>query len=461
MVLTGKKYVQVVNDTTVILFHDVARANPVLLGNGATADFRFGYLQKTSTYGNWIQQRNRRMAHYKQPFTSFYHVKSGDVTVLDHTSFASGDDFTLSQSQLIQKPMDTNKPSLNLPNKESWLYRGDITTFSNRVDVKSIPAGSQSDPIVINSASGGFVSNSIGEEGAPVYLDIDTKFTGTLKFTVTNIETADSSVPSNIKYQYVLNGEGSADAQPFNTGYNAWGSQAYDYNGTTHTASSSSTVSIAVGFGSGQTQDPQNRVLHSVALKVWLPDVVHAGTGERTRATYTIWFENNAAATAENVPVKLFYGGGLQPGRTITGSVGSFSLTNLQLAPVVLRNRHYVHYQVSESNTDPDPTVEIEVNGIPMIGYSGLGDTVITSNTNNALMVGSGTALQYSLPYIKQDSTTTTGPSYGDIAPWVEQATQTKDLYRLHAGKRYQCLVTHTSSKTFETDYNAGNWQLV
>ena len=161
------------------------------------------------------------------------------------------------------------------------------------------------------------------------------------------------------------------------------------------------------------------------------------------------------------MPARLFYGGGLQPGRTITGSVGSFSLTNIEAASLVMRNRHYVHYQVSESNTDPDPTVEIEVNGIPMIGYSGLGDTVITSNSTNALMIGSNTALEYSLPYIKQDSTTATGPFHGDIAPWVEQATQTKDLYRLHAGKRYLCLVTHTSSKTFETDFNAGNWQLV
>jgi len=96
-----------------------------------------------------------------------------------------------------------------------------------------------------------------------------------------------------------------------------------------------------------------------------------------------------------------------------------------------------------------------------MIGYSGSGETIITGKDNNALMVGADAAQNYSLPYIQEDTSSATGPyNTGDIAPWVEQTTQTKDLYRLHAGKRYKCLVTHTSSKTFNTDFDAGNWEL-
>jgi hypothetical protein len=467
MVLTGKKYVQVVDATTVILFHDSARNNPVYIGNGGTGNFIQGFMQKTTVYGNWIQQRNRRLAHYKQPFTSMYSVTSGNnAIILDHTQRARGNEFSYSTIDLVSEPMFDGKPLLNLPSKNATLDRGDLQLNSRYFTIYDDPKGSQDDPIIINSRSGDFVSNSIGEEGAPIYIDLDSKFTGTLKIDVTNVETADSTTPTQIKYQYILNGEGATAAQPFNTGYNAWGSQAYDYNGTTHTASYGSTIEIPVTAGSGQIQDSMNRVLYSVALKVWIPDVVHASTSDNTRATYTIWFENNATATTDNVPVKLFYGGGLQPNRTILGNLNT-TQDALEFNTFILRNRHYVHYLVQESNSDPDPTVEIDVKGIPLIGYSGTGETVITgSSSPNILMdAGSFGNRHYDLPYIDETITKTGGGAFlidnKDVAPWVEQAAQTAGQYRLYRGQRYECLTSHTSSKTFEADFNQGRWALL
>lgn len=454
MNLTGKKYVQVVDDTTVILFHDSARTNPVYI-DGYGQNFRFGYLQKHSTFhGTQIQQRGRRIFNYSKPFTSFYYVQGdNNATVLDHTSVASGDDLNQSLSDIVQ-PTDTTRPLLNIPGKSAWLYRGDFGSISNLTKFTNA-AGSASDPIIINSKSGGFVSASIGEEGAPVYIDLDSKFTGTLKFTVTNIETADSTTPTDIKYQFITNGDGPTTAQPFNSSINGWGSQFYDTNLTVNTASAGSTVSIPLNEAAGLGEHYNNEILYSIALKIWIPDVVHASTSDNTKATYTIWFENNAEATADGAPVKLFYGGGIQPGRTIYGNIPGISLSNFgSFSYNLFRSNHYVHYSVDENRGNPAPQVEITLRGIPLVGYTGTGETVV--GDEYSLMYGDGS---YELPYIQEDATSPT-PYRKGIAPWVEQATQVAGYYRLYKGKKYKCLTSHTSSKLFETDFDSGFWEL-
>ena len=463
MVLSGKKYVQVTGDKTLILFHDSARTNPVIIDNGDTQSyFRQGYLQTTTTYGNWIQQRNRRLTNYTQPFTSKYAVSSGNnATILDYTTGATDTQFSLGLSAIKTKSRDTAKPLLNLPNKTATLERGPLQYNVSNVTFKNTPTGSVSDPIIIKSLSSGYVSNSIGEEGAPIYLDIDTKFTGTLKIDVSEVETADSTTPTQIKYQYILNGEAPTTAQPFNSSYNAWGSQFYDTNLTTYTTSFGSTIEIPVTAASGQTQDPQNRILYSIALKVWIPDVVHADIADNTRATYTIYFENNANATADGAEVRLFYGSGMQPGKILRNtdkhSLGfQFSTTDRLLG----RNRHYVHYQINETNTTPNPDVELVVKGIPYIGYTGTGDTVIASGSGNVLNDPGSKTTQYTLPYIDETVTSIPTETYKDVAPWVEQTIQTAGQYRIYRGQRYRCDTTHTSSKNFETDLNQGLWTL-
>jgi hypothetical protein len=276
-----------------------------------------------------------------------------------------------------------------------------------------------------------------------------------LKFTVTNIETADSTAPTNIKYQFITNGDGPTSAQTLSSGINGWGTQFYDTNLTVNTASASATVSIPLGEAAGLGEHYNNQILYSIALKIWIPDVVHAAEADRTKATYTIWFENNAEATTDGVPVKLFYGSGIQPGRTIHGTIPGLGLTNLTSLPYALfRSNHYVHYGVDENRGDPAPQVEITLRGIPLVGYTGTGETVVGDTP--ALMSGDGS---YDLPYIQEDATSAT-PYQKGIAPWVEQATQVAGYYRLYKGKKYKCLTAHTSSKTFEADFDLGFWEL-
>ena len=220
-------------------------------------------------------------------------------------------------------------------------------------------------------------------------------------------------------------------------------------------------MSIPVTAATDQNQDPNNRVLFSIALKVWLPGVVHSGTSDKTRATYTIYYENNAQATADGAPVKLFYGSGMQPG---TDRINT-SATTFQFAStdnLIGRNRHYVHYEVTESNSQPNPDVELVVKGIPYIGYTGMGDTVIVAGDQNVLNSSFESTDQYKLPFI--DETRTTAPSSGlntDVAPWLEQTLQTESQLRVHRGQRYQCQTTHTSDKVFEKDFDKGLWTLL
>lgn len=464
MALTGKKYVRVIGDKIVTLYHDSARNNPVMIDNGDVANrFRQGYLQKTTSYGNWIQQRNRRIANYGRPFTSKYSVSgNNNANVLDFTTNARDTQFSLGLVSMKTQARDTANPLLNLPNKTASLERGNLKyNMLISPSLKTTPAGTQTDPIIIKSESTGFTSGSVGEEGAPIYIDIDTRYTGTLKFAVSDVETADSSTPSNLNYQFVLNGIGATSAQSANTEANGWGSTSFDSNLTTNTASLGSTVSIPVTAATDQNQDPNNRVLFSIALKVWLPGVVHSSTSDKTRATYTIYYENNAQATADGAPVKLFYGSGMQPN---TDRINT-SATTFQFASadnIVGRNRHYIHYEVTESNSQPNPDVELVVKGIPYIGYSGMGDTVIVAGDQNVLNQSFEGTDQYKLPFI--DETLSAVPSSGartDAAPWLEQTTQTESQIRIHRGQRYQCQTTHTSGKVFENDFDKGLWSLL
>jgi hypothetical protein len=466
MVLSGKKYVRVTGDRTITLYHDSGRTNPVIISNGDTQSFfRQGYLQKSTTYGNWIQQRNRRLTNYTRPFTSKYSVGSGNnARVINYTTDARDTQFSKGVLAVVNVARDTTNPLLNIPNKVALLERGDLQSGVRTVTFKDTPTGSQSDPIVIKSISTGFTSNSVGEEGAPIYIDLDTKFTGTLKIDVSNVTTADSTTPTQVKYQYILNGEAPTTAQPFNTETNAWGSQFYDTNLTTNTETFGTTIEIPVTAATGQDQDPQNRVLYSVALKVWLPDVVHTSDSDITDATYTIYFENNAQAVADGAPVRLFYGSGLQPGVDMINTERYISQGfQFQYTDYMLhRNRHWVHYSVDETNSTPNPAVELVVKGIPYIGYTGMGDTVVVAgdvNILNAPFGGSGG--QYTLPYINETVTSVPAQEYIDVAPWVEQTAQTVDEIRVYRGQRYQCQTTHTSGKSFEQDFDEGLWTLL
>jgi len=454
MVITGKKYVQVTADDKVILFHDSARSNPVIISNGNQLfEFKQGYLQKNTDLGLGIQQTiNLRRFNYTMPNTSSKSVRydTGGVSdVIQYTSGASGHGYNLSSNDFLQPSLSTSYPKLNLPNRTAPLEVGDLIAggFSGFTPTfYDVPTGSSSDPFEINSVSGGFTSNSIGEEGAPMYIDIDTRYEGTLKINLSNVETADSTTPTDIKYQYIVNGEAATTAQAFNSSYNAWGSQFYDTNQTINTVSFGSTIEIPVTFPSGEQPDPRNRKLISVAVKVWIPDVVHTATADRTRATYTIHYEN----TDTSVPVRLFYGSGQQPGKTVRESMGSSGRFSDDAQ--IYRSRHYVFYSASETRQQPNPEVHLGIRGIPYIGYTSIGDTAYALDK----VVEGGNSVTYptgdnlvELPFFNE----TTG-----YAPWVEQTTQEAGAQRWYRGQRYQCQVAHTSGKNFEQDLAEGLW---
>lgn len=459
MVITGKKYVRVIDTDKVLLFHDSARSNPVIISNGNQLfEFKQGYLQKATDLGLGIQQNtNLRRFNYTMPNTSTYHAfhrGTGISNFIQFTTVANHHGFNTpgGASNYLTPDINLFYPNLNLPNTEAPLETGDLNDDLFTYTFKDVPAGTSADPFVINSISGGFTSNSIGEEGAPMYIDIDTRYKGTLKINLSNVETADSTTPTDVKYQYIVNGEAATTAQPFNSSYNAWGSQFYDTNQTINTVSFGSTIEIPVDFPSGESPDQNNKKLISVAVKVWIPDVVHSATADRTRATYTIHYEN----TDSNVPVRLFYGSGQQPGKTVREEMstsGRFSDD-----AYIYRSRHYITYQANETRQEPNPEVTLGIRGIPFIGYTALGDTAYAldkvSDGANSVNYASGANL-IELPYMSE---TTSNVNFTPAPPWVSETIQTKGQYRLYRGQYYECEVTHTASKTFEEDIAQGRW---
>lgn len=453
--INGVKYIQVIDSTSFKLFYDSSRAN-VVTHAGSIPQFNSSTCQTYDTvWYNYVADHRLRLLQWTKLFEGVKEVDVGSMNYGIQPEFvenANLDCFTShigpSVDDAYSDSLYTTVNNLNLRGKRS-AHTGNFTSIfdSFTPDYKPVPKGTQADPFVIRS-TGGNVTSSAGGPMAPIYIAMDTRYGGTLKISVTDIETADSTTPTDLKYSVILNGEGNPSGAP-----------------TLQTQSVGSTISIAVTEKS-RTPAPLYQVFTNISLMVYLDGVVHTDPADRSRATYTIWFEPETFFDVGTNEKVLFYAGGLQPGRNTLETRGRPRVGANFTEGSVIRPSNWALYQnVGSSIFNKNQAVDVVIKGIPPIAYSVIGETYYSNTLNFPNIQGqgdNGTARQlYQLPYVSENNHyAAEGGVTVSAAPWLEQATMTRGMKRIYAGFVYECQVDHISSKNFDDDYNLGYWTI-
>ena len=416
-------FAKVRSTTEIELFADSGLTNPI---NTSSSDFSNlfcpGYIITPNASGEpFIKDLGHKLASWTSPFD-------------DITSISSNAD-------VVQYPASERKGPLirtfagNTQFGTPTLRIADDTVIESldfgTVAQKSIPDGSASDPIEITTFNTGTSGSNI--DGARIFVDLDFPTDGTLHITVSDVETEDSTGTVQIRTFFNLNGRRTGGTD----------------DGLAQNLDSASSIQIPIS-GDSVMDDTD---LRSIQLYAALTGI--NGSGGTNKATWKLHFVSSSD-TGED---RIFWAGGMPPGynKLTAGNKN----TNMSSFKELLRQRSNIVYKTTNENS------VFTIKGIPIIFHSLLGNTHISTGSGLDIFrvpFADPVTLHYNMHKVDEtvDKTAGTTSFFGpDIAPWVRQATQTKDQLRLWDGRRYRCLVSHTSSKEFTTDFNLGRWEFV
>lgn len=431
-------FAKVRSTTEIELFADSGLANPI---NTSSSDFSNlfcpGYIITPNTSGEpFIKDLGHKLASWTSPFDDIATISSNADVVQYPVSerkgplsrnFGSTVGNTTVSSGTTAGVTQFGTPTIRIADDtviESLELAGVITQ-------KSIPDGSAVDPIEITTFTSGTTGSNI--DGARIFVDLDFPTDGTLHITVSDVETEDSTGTVQIRTFFNLNGRrtgGTDDSL----------SQNLD-----------SASSIQIPISGDSVMDGTD--LRSIQLYAALTGI--NGGGGTNRATWKLHFVSSSD-TGED---RIFWAGGMPPGY-IKRAAGNKN-TNMSSFKEALRQRSNIVFKTTNENS------LFTIRGIPLIAHSLVGNTHISDGSGTSIFrvpFADPTTLHYDMHKVDEADTQTVGglsDSGPDIAPWVRQATQTKDQLRLWDGRRYRCLVSHTGSKEFTTDFNAGRWEFV
>lgn len=422
--VSGIAYVQVIDSTSVKLFVDSSRTN-VKDTTATLPDTQYGYIVTIAadTAEPTLLDGGIKKIEWTKPFNDIISVTS-TANVVDYIARTTQNDYT----DVLNSGLNTQRNADERTSFDTVFVKSN-PIVSSTYTIYPTPAGSQTDPFITSLKSGGFTGTATV---CTYVLEGDVLGNGNLKFYVDNVETPDSTTHGIYYRLNRLNG--------------------YYEGGTNDDSITYSTGSVGTTYSLPITGESYmgDQHLRNFILFVGISSVVHAASGDRSKARFTVWFESSDGKND-----RIFYAGGWQPGRTTIESFvkpSESSSTNPQL----FRKRSYVVYETNNDNVD------IEIKGIPEIGYNALGQTYIAPDYTQSTMQISGQTNHYDFYTVDETLVKSSGgASTDDIAPWVDQATQTAGQYRLFEGVRYVCLVSHRSSFKFWDDYSLGYWDKV